>query len=76
MVEPGCVEEVNAILLVTGVSGSLIEVEITENMIITDSEMIIDVMNPLRVSGIGLYMNDFGTGYSSLSCLHRIPFMC
>lgn len=57
-------------------SGSLIEVEITENMIIKDSEMIIDVMNPLRVSGIGLYMDDFGTGYSSLSCLQRIPFMC
>ena len=57
-------------------SGSLIEVEITENMIIMDSEMIIDVMNPLRVSGIGLYMDDFGTGYSSHSCLHRIPFMC
>lgn len=35
--------------------------------------MIIDVMNPLRVSGVGLYMDDFGTGHSSLSCLHRFP---
>ena len=55
-------------------SGSLIEVEITENMIITDSEMIIDVMNPLRVSGLGLYMDDFGTGYRSFSYLQQLHF--
>lgn len=74
MVEPNFVEEVNAILRTTGLSSSLVKIEITESVIMKDSEMIIDVMNQFRAIGIELYMDDFGTGHSSLSCLHQFPF--
>ena len=73
MVEPTFVEEINAFLRYTGVSDSQVKIEITESVIMKDSEMIIDVMNQFRENGIELYMNNFGIGPSSLSCLHQFP---
>lgn len=51
----------------------LLELEITENILITDRHDIIDKLQRIRQRGIHLAIDDFGTGYSSLSYLQHFP---
>lgn len=57
----------------TGVSPSLLELEVTESMIMRDVNLSARIMDHFRSCGIGLAVDDFGTGYSSLSYLHQFP---
>jgi len=52
--------------------GSL-ELEITENIVLTDDDMFLPVFESLRQDGIKLAFDDFGTGFASLSLLKRYP---
>jgi diguanylate cyclase (GGDEF)-like protein/PAS domain S-box-containing protein len=72
--EAGFAEEVTAVLADTGLDARLLEVEITENVLIRDTATVIDVLFKLRELGVQIAMDDFGTGYSSLSYLQRFPF--
>lgn len=47
--------------------------EITETSVVEDMQVLLDVMNSLKLCGIRFSMDDFGTGYSSLSHLRQIP---
>jgi EAL domain-containing protein (putative c-di-GMP-specific phosphodiesterase class I) len=47
--------------------------EMTENIIIEDTERALTVLSDLRDLGVRLALDDFGTGYSSLSYLRRLP---
>lgn len=52
---------------------SMLEIEITESVLIDDIAMITNKMNILRSAGIKVSMDDFGTGYSSLAYLSKLP---
>ncbi len=64
---------VRASLTSAGIDASLLELEITESMLLGDGEKVRATLNSLRVSGIQIAIDDFGTGYSSLSYLRRLP---
>jgi diguanylate cyclase (GGDEF)-like protein/PAS domain S-box-containing protein len=51
-----------------------LDLEITESVLMDDTETAVQTLLTLKSMGIGLQIDDFGTGYSSLSCLHRLPF--
>jgi predicted signal transduction protein with EAL and GGDEF domain/PAS domain-containing protein len=57
----------------TKLDPSSIRLEITESILMNDSEGTMDRLSLLKMTGVLLSMDDFGTGYSSLSCLHQFP---
>jgi diguanylate cyclase (GGDEF)-like protein len=56
-----------------GVSASLIEVEITESLLVKDSARVRGALERLRQLGCRIALDDFGTGYSSLAYVTRFP---
>jgi EAL domain-containing protein (putative c-di-GMP-specific phosphodiesterase class I) len=71
--EPELVRQLASILRATGVSPSMIELEITESMVMRDPERAVAIMHALRAMGVRLSIDDFGTGHSSLGYLKRFP---
>jgi EAL domain-containing protein (putative c-di-GMP-specific phosphodiesterase class I) len=68
------VEDVREILITTRFPASRLELEITENVMLNDTEGALATMNALKQLGVRLTMDDFGTGYSSLGYLRAYPF--
>ncbi|HEY4332682.1 MAG TPA: EAL domain-containing protein, partial [Ilumatobacteraceae bacterium] len=56
-----------------GLPGNVIELEITENAVMTKREVIRDVLRRLRELGMRIVIDDFGTGYSSLANMRLLP---
>jgi EAL domain-containing protein (putative c-di-GMP-specific phosphodiesterase class I) len=69
----GLVEEVAQILTSSGVDPGRIVLEITESLLMQDTDATVEVLRELKSLGIRLAIDDFGTGYSSLSYLKRFP---
>ncbi len=67
-------ETVAQVLNETGLPPDRLELEITESLLINDTEEVLGKLNRLRQLGVHIAMDDFGTGYSSLSYLARFPF--
>jgi len=65
---------ISQILRDTGLDPRFLELEITESLILQNSDSVITILNEIKEMGISLTMDDFGTGYSSLSYLKRFPF--
>jgi EAL domain-containing protein (putative c-di-GMP-specific phosphodiesterase class I) len=56
-----------------GVPASLIEIEITESLLVKDSATVQSALERLRQLGCRIALDDFGTGYSSLAYITRFP---
>ena len=70
---PGFVEQVRDALSRFGVAASLIKIEVTESLLMTEQEQATRMLNELRALGLHMSIDDFGTGYSSLSYLRTLP---
>ena len=71
---PDFVENVFEVLDVTGLSPQLLEIEITESILLDRSYDVLGNLARLRVRGVRIALDDFGTGYSSLSYLTSFSF--
>lgn len=67
------VDKVKEILSETGLEPTLLELELTESMIMDDPLAATQTLRELKGLGIRLSLDDFGTGYSSLNYLRRFP---
>lgn len=59
-----------------GVSGELLEFELTESILMRDVEAVIETLKEIKALGVRLAVDDFGTGFSCLSYLRRFPIDC
>ncbi|QLG87492.1 EAL domain-containing protein [Chitinibacter bivalviorum] len=72
--KPGIlVEQVATVLAETGLPPYLLELEVTESLIMRRINEAVEIMNDLKAMGVSLAIDDFGTGYSSLSQLKYLP---
>ena len=71
---PNLVSSVKAALAASGLAPNRLELEITESVLLQNSETTLAVLHELRAFGVRISLDDFGTGYSSLSYLRSFPF--
>ena len=71
--EKNLLQTVAKILAETGLDPRLLELEVTESVIMHDAQNVIADLQAFRDMGVKLSIDDFGTGYSSLSYLKRFP---
>jgi diguanylate cyclase (GGDEF)-like protein/PAS domain S-box-containing protein len=64
---------VSRVLAATGFPPALLELELTESMIMNDVELAIGTMHKLADMDVRMSLDDFGTGYSSLASLQKFP---
>lgn len=73
LVQDDLVDTVVRVLQAAGLDPGLLELELTESMLIRNAETAITTLDRLRRLGIHLSLDDFGTGYSALGYLNRFP---
>jgi diguanylate cyclase (GGDEF)-like protein/PAS domain S-box-containing protein len=67
------ISDVASALTAAELEPDALTLEITESVMMTDTQLAISRLNELRALGVRLAMDDFGTGYSSLSSLSMLP---
>lgn len=69
-------ETVERVLIETGLEPAVLELEITESLLMKDDSCAKETLNALKKLGVQVAIDDFGTGYSSLSRLRELPIDC
>jgi diguanylate cyclase (GGDEF)-like protein len=72
--QQGLVALVENALAASGLPAARLELEITEEIMLADTETTLDKLRRLKALGVRIAMDDFGTGYSSLGYLRQFPF--
>ncbi len=67
-------DEVADALARSGLPAQRLDVEVTESVLLHDSEAVLSILHQIKSLGVRVSMDDFGTGFSSLSYLHHFPF--
>jgi diguanylate cyclase (GGDEF)-like protein/PAS domain S-box-containing protein len=67
------VESVQEIINATGMDPQMLELEVTESMVMQNVDEAVDIFSRLNEMGVQLSLDDFGTGFSSLAYLKRFP---
>jgi diguanylate cyclase (GGDEF)-like protein len=73
LVDQNFARKVEEVIQKTGGEASHLNMEITESVLITARQPVLQQLKSLRTLGVHIQMDDFGTGYSSLSCLSYFP---
>jgi len=71
--DPDLLDDIASVLKATGMDPRLLELEITESMVMHNVEQAVRKLNAIKELGVRLAIDDFGTGYSSLAQLKRFP---
>ena len=71
--EPDFVDMVASALRDSGLPAELLELELTESLLITNEQQVLQKLQALKAMGVYLAIDDFGTGYSSLTYLKHFP---
>ena len=71
--QPDFVERITRLLAVHHLPPTLLELELTESILVQDAQEMEQRLTDLAALGIGLAIDDFGTGYSSLAYLKKLP---
>ena len=71
--DPGLLGDIDAALDNSGMAAELLELEITESMVMQNVERTMRVLKAIKGLGVMLAIDDFGTGYSSMSLLKKFP---
>ncbi len=71
--EENLVQDVARVLEETGLEPELLELEITESMVMYNPDQAVKLLSELKAMGLYVAIDDFGIGYSSLSQLKRFP---
>jgi EAL domain-containing protein (putative c-di-GMP-specific phosphodiesterase class I) len=74
LLAPDLVANVQAATEACGLQPSSLVLELTESVLLADSERVLRRLHRLKDLGVHIAIDDFGTGYSSLSYLQRVPF--
>ncbi|WKV92397.1 EAL domain-containing protein [Halomonas sp. HAL1] len=69
----GFLDGIKAALKASGLPPELLELEVTEGTLMTNTDQAIALLNEVRALGISVALDDFGTGFSSLSYLRDLP---
>lgn len=67
-------ERIKELLHETGLESNRLEIEVTENVTLSDPEKTLQTMKSLKKMGVRILIDDFGTGYASLSYLRKFQF--
>jgi diguanylate cyclase (GGDEF)-like protein/PAS domain S-box-containing protein len=71
--DPALIDDVRRALADTGLAPQSLVLEITESVLMRDTEATVLALRELKALGVRLAMDDFGTGYSSLASLQHFP---
>ncbi len=66
-------QDIDAALATSGLPPELLQIEITESMVMHNVARAIDLLDIIRSRGVRLAIDDFGTGYSSMSLMKKFP---
>ncbi len=66
-------QSVAELLMTTGLTSSLLELEVTEDILLHEERRVLDMFKRIQALGVRVLFDDFGTGYASLSYLKKFP---